>query len=67
MNEHAKQPFFTTHWSVVLAAKGDGPDADGALRKLCDLYYRIDRYCIFSNVPSRGMRAEFTADGMRKI
>ncbi len=40
MNDHAKQPFFTTHWSVVLTAKGDGPEADGALRKLCDLYYR---------------------------
>ena len=31
-------PFHTTHWSVVLAAKGDDTKAKAALRELCELY-----------------------------
>jgi RNA polymerase sigma-70 factor (ECF subfamily) len=30
--------FHTTHWSIVLAAKGDGTDAHAALSKLCKMY-----------------------------
>ncbi|MGL6193999.1 MAG: RNA polymerase sigma factor [Thermoguttaceae bacterium] len=31
--------FHTTHWSVVLAAKGDDTKAKTALRELCESYY----------------------------
>jgi len=31
-------PFHTTHWSVVLAAKGDDTKAKAALRELCESY-----------------------------
>jgi RNA polymerase sigma-70 factor (ECF subfamily) len=36
MNNHR---FNTTHWSVVLMAKGNDKDAHDALRKLCEAYY----------------------------
>jgi hypothetical protein len=32
--------FTTTHWSVVLAAQGESPEADAALEKLCRTYWR---------------------------
>ncbi len=32
--------FATTHWSVVLAAQGESPAAQGALEKLCRIYWR---------------------------
>jgi RNA polymerase sigma factor (sigma-70 family) len=32
--------FTTTHWSVVLAAQGPSPAAEGALEKLCRTYWR---------------------------
>lgn len=32
--------FTTTHWSVVLAARGPSPAADEALEKLCRAYWR---------------------------
>jgi RNA polymerase sigma factor (sigma-70 family) len=31
--------FATTHWSVVLAAQGDSPEANKALEKLCRTYW----------------------------
>ena len=31
-------PFHTTHWSVVLAAKGNDTNAKAALRELCESY-----------------------------
>lgn len=31
--------FFTTHWSVVLAARGDSMEAKAALEKLCRTYW----------------------------
>jgi len=39
MQQHTGQMGFdTTHWSVVIAAKGDDTKAKVALRKLCELY-----------------------------
>src|SRR5438128_9551345 len=32
--------FTTTHWSVVLAAQGESPEAKAALEKLCRTYWR---------------------------
>ena len=32
--------FATTHWSVVLAARGPSPAAEEALEKLCRTYWR---------------------------
>ena len=32
--------FTTTHWSVVLEAQGESPEAEAALEKLCRMYWR---------------------------
>src|SRR5439155_15577323 len=32
--------FATTHWSVVLEAQGESPEAQEALEKLCRVYWR---------------------------
>jgi hypothetical protein len=32
-------PFETTHWSLVMAARGDGSKARAALAKLCEMYW----------------------------
>src|SRR5678815_888511 len=32
--------FFTTHWSLVLAAQGQSPAAEKALEELCRIYWR---------------------------
>src|SRR5213079_332594 len=32
--------FTTTHWSVVLEAQGESPEAQEALEKLCRTYWR---------------------------
>ena len=37
---HGAAAFTTTHWSVVLAAKGESPAAQEALEKLCRTYWR---------------------------
>jgi len=36
---HASSVFVTTHWTRVLAARGESPDAQDALRELCAAYY----------------------------
>jgi len=36
---HSPAAFDTTHWSVVLAAQGDSPEAQEALEKLCRTYW----------------------------
>jgi RNA polymerase sigma factor (sigma-70 family) len=37
---HGPAAFTTTHWSVVLAAQGESPEADAALERLCRTYWR---------------------------
>ena len=42
MNEfspNAPAAFVTTHWTRVLATRGDSPEARAALSELCALYY----------------------------
>lgn len=33
------QQFLTTHWTLILAARGDGPDGQAALEQLCRNYW----------------------------
>lgn len=39
MTDRAPHSFQTTHWTQVIAAQGDSPDAKHALRTLCETYY----------------------------
>src|SRR6185503_529866 len=50
--------FHTTHWSVVLAAQRDAPQADKALETLCRTYW----YPIYAFVRRRGVSAEDARD-----
>jgi RNA polymerase sigma factor (sigma-70 family) len=50
--------FTTTHWSVVLEARGESPAAQEALEKLCRIYWRP----IFSFLRRQGIRREEAED-----
>lgn len=50
--------FVTTHWSVVLAAQGASPGAQGALEQLCRTYWRP----IYSFLRREGKSAEDAQD-----
>src|SRR5215813_1443110 len=50
--------FTTTHWSVVLDAQGESPEAQEALEKLCRVYWRP----IYSFVRREGVRPEEAKD-----
>src|SRR4029077_10832552 len=39
MNDLSANAFRTTHWTQVLAARGESKEAKHALRDLCELYY----------------------------
>lgn len=39
MNDHSANAFRTTHWTRVLAARGESTEARHALRDLCEVYY----------------------------
>ncbi len=45
-----RQQFDTTHWSVVLAARGESADAQMALEKLCGVYW----YPLYAFVRRKG-------------
>ncbi len=34
-----RHEFVTTHWSLILTARGEGPDASAALERLCQTYW----------------------------
>jgi RNA polymerase sigma factor (sigma-70 family) len=40
ITQHGVVAFTTTHWSIVLAARGHSPAAEEALEKLCRTYWR---------------------------
>ncbi len=49
MSDLPQSAFQTTHWTAVIAAKGDSPEGKRALRALCESYYApvaafIERY-----------------------
>jgi RNA polymerase sigma factor (sigma-70 family) len=50
--------FSTTHWSVVLAAQGDSPEADKALEKLCGTYW----WPVYGFIIRQGSRPEEAKD-----
>ena len=50
--------FTTTHWSVVLEAQGESPEAQEALEKLCRVYWRP----IYSFIRRQGTRTEDAED-----
>src|SRR5207244_5134877 len=50
--------FTTTHWSVVLAAQGESPEANAALEKLCRTYWRP----IYGFVRRQGYKLEEAQD-----
>src|SRR5438477_3231886 len=50
--------FTTTHWSVVLEAQGESPEAQDALEKLCRVYWRP----IYSFIRRQGTRTEDAED-----
>src|SRR5256714_8549090 len=55
---HGPAAFATTHWSVVLEARGESPAAQEALEKLCRMYWRP----IYSFVRRQGARTEDAED-----
>ena len=50
--------FRTTHWSVVLDAQGESPEAQQALEKLCRVYWRP----VYGFVRREGVRPEEAKD-----
>jgi RNA polymerase sigma factor (sigma-70 family) len=50
--------FTTTHWSIVLAARGRSPEAEEALEKLCRAYWRP----IYGFVRRQGIKPEEAKD-----
>jgi RNA polymerase sigma factor (sigma-70 family) len=57
-NAHHGAAFTTTHWSVVLEAQGESPEAQKALEKLCRVYWRP----IYSFIRRQGTRTEDAED-----
>ena len=55
---HSPAAFTTTHWSLVLEAQGESPEAQEALEKLCRIYWRP----IYSFVRRRGAGPEEAQD-----
>ncbi|PYK42204.1 MAG: hypothetical protein DME46_11945 [Verrucomicrobia bacterium] len=56
--DHGPAAFRTTHWSVVLDAQGESPEAQEALEKLCRVYWRP----IYGFVRREGVRPEEAKD-----
>jgi RNA polymerase sigma factor (sigma-70 family) len=50
--------FNTTHWSIVLTAQGESPEAQEALEKLCRIYWRP----LYSFLRRQGLRPEDAQD-----
>ncbi len=55
---HGGAAFTTTHWSLVLEAQGESPEAQEALEKLCRVYWRP----IYSFIRRQGSRTEDAED-----
>ena len=56
--ENGAAVFATTHWSVVLEARGESPAAQDALEKLCRTYWRP----VYSFIRRQGARPEEAED-----
>lgn len=62
----AREPFCTTRWTVVLAARGNSPDARTALSALCEAYYEpvlvYLRRALADSTSARDVAHEFFAE-----
>ena len=56
--ENGAAVFATTHWSVVLEARGESPAAQDALEKLCRTYWRP----VYSFIRRQGVGIEEAED-----
>jgi RNA polymerase sigma factor (sigma-70 family) len=56
--EQGAAAFATTHWSVVLEARGDSPAAEAALEKLCRIYW----WPLYGFVRRQGYKPEEAQD-----
>ena len=56
--QNGRGAFTTTHWSVVLTAQGESPEADKALEKLCRTYW----WPIYSFIRRQGAGPEEAKD-----
>jgi RNA polymerase sigma-70 factor (ECF subfamily) len=56
--QKASIAFTTTHWSVVLEAQGQSPEAQEALENLCRTYWRL----VYSFVRRQGIRTQEAED-----
>lgn len=57
-SERGSPAFTTTHWTVVLNARGDSPSAEDSLARLCMAYY----YPLYAFVRQRGKSKEQAED-----
>jgi RNA polymerase sigma factor (sigma-70 family) len=58
VGENGAAAFATTHWSMVVAAQGDSPEADKALERLCRTYWQP----IYSFIRRQGATPEDAQD-----
>lgn len=72
MTERVSHTFQTTHWTQVVAARGDSPEAQQALRALCETYYGpvelfVRRYRDRSNAGSTDEARDLTHEFIAKL
>jgi RNA polymerase sigma-70 factor (ECF subfamily) len=58
VGQNGAMAFATTHWSMVVAAQGESPEADKALEKLCRIYW----WPIYSFIRRHGAGPEDAED-----
>jgi RNA polymerase sigma-70 factor (ECF subfamily) len=59
--------FFTTHWTQVLQARGDSPEARAALSELCDSYYAPVFAFVRHNAVGEDSARELTQEFFRRL
>ena len=59
--------FATTHWTRVLEARGDTPDAKAALSELCEAYYSPVFYFIRRSTPTDDAARDLTHEFFARI
>src|SRR5687767_6479957 len=59
--------FATTHWTQVLQARGDSPEAKAALGELCDSYYAPVFAFVRHNAVNEDSARELTQEFFRRL
>ncbi len=72
MTDRVSHTFQTTHWTQVVAARGDSPEAQQALRALCETYYGpvelfVRRYRDRSSAESTDEARDLTHEFIAKL